>query len=858
MKTNDMLKRNQSWVQYAVIVLLFSVGVIFLSVFSFNSYAKLAREDVARAVMNSVEADAELLNNTLNEGRNRLEIICRLTEYILHENLPVVEVDSLFVTETLRYNAETGSNFLGVYGLVRNQYIDGGRWVPDSNYVPQKRPWYKKAVQSLNGEIQVMILQDMSTGSRHVAMSKVLSDKQSVIALDMSLSNIRKSFVNRQDGKNHWMVLNSHGEVVDHHEANQIGENYLSNKYWGSEEEKLARRILQASSNQINVDFGGKEFEVFISPVDNKWFVVKMVDEATLTEGVRLVTAHNMMVAALLLLLIVFLFTYGFIKHRKMSRMLRIKSFIRAKMDHEMHASINGILGMNSVVAKSIRDENVRTFSEGVQAAVQGLSSLINDVKEVVEADVKSVESASSGYGLFEVLSDCYRTVLPKAAIKKLQVSFECNPDIPSSLWGDARIIRLIVNNLLADAVKRTESGSISVSVGGDSVPKLPGSIEERIVLKFSIRDTGAGVDVEKTERLESWMNASAELCIARLMIETCKGEFVVKSRFGEGTTFMVSIPQVVLNNEPMGDFESRFNSMISNEQKKAETLFAPSARVLVVDDVDMNLKVVCGLLKDTKAQIDTAINAAQCLELVAIKHYDLILLDYSLPMMNGVETFEKMKKMENSPNKMTPVIMATAESVEFKDSFLKIGLADYIVKPYQEKDLLRMLAWYLPKELVLTQEDLLEFPQRIQKPAPKKEETPADDEIVLHSILTPEEKLKVFNGVLNVRAGLEYFSHDVRCYYEILQEFVREDKRHGFDKTFQMKDWNNYLILIHSVSSVAQAIGAEKLALQSQEVERACKDYKFDLIADLHPSFMVTYTGTMESILKGLVEYEN
>ncbi|MCQ2091205.1 MAG: response regulator [Fibrobacter sp.] len=861
MKKSGRSNENSIWFQYALIVLGSFASLAILTYFSFQSITSMARDDADVTAQTLIESDAEILNSFVGEGRHKLEMVCRLTEYIWQEKQSIAEVESLFVLETERFRAENNLNYSGLFGVIGDHFVDGGKKVADPGYDPKKRPWYRSAIRSLNDDAHLTTFVDYKNGSELVTLSKVLPDKKSVIALNLSLNVLRDVFHTRWEQGSRWMVLSTSGEVIGHFDVTQIGENYLSSKYWGTENEELARKALRTANEKVRVVQIGNGLVAYVVPIQNQWFLVKIYDRIHLADDVRWTTTRNIMMAVLLFAIMILIVSIVFVRHRRLVRENRVKKFLRIKLDHEMHATINGILGMNAVVMKSIHDEDVRSFSEGVQSAVEGFDFLLKDVREIADND-GAIVVESQEYSFFEILSECYKIVLPKARMKNLQVTFECDPDIPSGMWGDALHLRQVISNLLADAVRRTESGSIWVSVNGFMEPRRSTSTEDYFTLQISIRDTGTSVERGHSPNVDEWQDSSAELCLAKLMLDACGGELTIKSRYGEGTSFMVSLRQLVLNKAPIGDFEARFDSLVSKESQNTITLFAPAARVLVVDDVEMNLKVVCGLLKETKVQIDTAVSGSQCLELVASRHYDLILLDYSLPEMNGVETFDRMKKVGAKLNMDTPVIIVTAETVDFKGSFLKIGLTDYMVKPYAEKDLLRILAWYLPKELVLTQDDLQEFPKREKsKPAAKPakvEEIPEEEEIVFHTILTPEEKLNVFKDVLNVQKGLEYFSRDVRCYFEVVKEFAHEDKRYGFDKTFQMKDWNNYLILIHSVNGVAQAIGADDLAEISQAVEKACKDYMFDTLDDLHRAFIAAYVKTIDVINKGVADYED
>ncbi|MCQ2123021.1 MAG: response regulator [Fibrobacter sp.] len=861
MRVERKIKGDNVWLQYVALVLFFFFSIVAVSVYFFNSFLNLANEEITRSGMAAAEKDAEIVNNILDDGKSSLLLVQRLTERILKDDMPLSEVEALFVTESERYKTQRESEYFGIYGYVNGTYIDGDHKNPSKDFKAQDTPWFKSAVRARTDEPQIIAFGDASDGQRVVAICKAFNNKQDVVSLSIPLKRIRSYSKSLSNAEKKWLLMDLAGNIIDHHVDLEVGQNYLSDAYWGTEKENLARKVTRARSGMVNVIYEGKESYAFVAPLENEWLLVSFLDKASATESVRWLMVRNVMVVVSLLLIVVVICGLTFLRHRKISKIIKAKRVIQKKMNHEMLASINGILGMNSVVMKSIRDESTRVFSESIGSAMQDLHALISDANDFSFIERGNSKSVSEGYELFTLISDCYNNVMLKAKLKNLQVSLECDPELPSSLWGDVKRLRQTLYNLLTDAVKRTESGGILISVGFDKSPKVLGASDSSIVLKIAIRDTGESLNFDQLVD-DNWDNASAELCIAKMLLTACGGDLVVKSRYGESTTFMVSLPQVVLNVEPMGDFFVRYNVSLI-EKETFDTLFAPSARILVVDDVDINLKVVAGLLKTSKIQVDMAVSATQCLELVAIRHYDLILLDYSLPVMDGIKTFERMKKIENSPNKDTPVIIATAKTIEFSDSYLKLGLTDFIVKPYQEQDLMRILAWYLPKNLILTGDDLLEFPQRKNsgKSSTKKSQERFEnetEELEFHSVLTPEEKLFVFDDVLNVKMGLEYFSHDVRCYCEVLQEFVRDNKAENFKKLYAAEDWENYLVLIHSTRNVAYAIGADDLSRMAQSIESACKDLKYDEVANLHAGFVNLYEENVEKIKKGLSEYES
>ena len=206
--------------------------------------------------------------------------------------------------------------------------------------------------------------------------------------------------------------------------------------------------------------------------------------------------------------------------------------------------------------------------------------------------------------------------------------------------------------------------------------------------------------------RIEEKRNRNIEgtglgLSLTKNLVDLMQGEITVKSIYEEGSCFTAKIPQKIIDKTPMGDFDKRYRQYIHQSEEQAISLCAPDAKILVVDDVPMNLIVVKGLLKATKIQIDTAKNGASCLELVQKNRYDIIFLDHLMPEMDGIETLQNMKLLEENPNRNTPVIMLTANAiVGAKEEYMEAGFTDYLTKPVQETLLHEMIMKYLPKEL--------------------------------------------------------------------------------------------------------------------------------------------------------------
>ena len=292
----------------------------------------------------------------------------------------------------------------------------------------------------------------------------------------------------------------------------------------------------------------------------------------------------------------------------------------------------------------------------------------------------------------------------------------------------------------------------------------------------------------------------------------------------------------------------------------------APEARILIVDDVELNLKMFRGFLKNSQVKIDEALSGHQCLQLVESRHYDLIFLDHMMPVMDGIDVFRKMKMMDKFPNKDTPVIALASEGESLtKDSFLAEGFADYLIKPLKERDLRRALKWYMSKQLVLTPEDLNEpvIPSASAAnaagnvPNNKIDSVFDDDEIELRSITatTPLDRFKSLGEFLDIKAGLNYCADDEEIYVEMLQEYVASPLCRNVDACYRNSDWDNYRFYMHVLYDSSIAIGAVSMAEKFRNLENASRESRLKVIHENHDLAMALHAELIENIQRGLEE---
>ena len=553
-------------------------------------------------------------------------------------------------------------------------------------------------------------------------------------------------------------------------------------------------------------------------------------------------------------------FVYDLTKEKNMLeevvRANEAKSQFLANMSHEIRTPINGILGMDSVLLKECHDENLREYAKNIQSAGQSLLSIINDILDISKIESGKMEILTIRYQLFSVLNDCYNLTKIKLQNKPVSFIMQINEKLPSWLYGDEVRIRQIINNFLSNAVKYTKEGNITFELDFEE------KTDEQILLVITVRDTGIGIKeedlgklFESFTRIEEKRNRNIEgtglgLNLTKNLVNLMGGEVFAESTYGKGSCFTAKIPQKIADAKPMGDFGKRYQQYLSTSDDDKLSFLAPDARILVVDDVTMNLKVVEGLLKATKIQIDTAVSGSECLECVKTTPYQMIFLDHMMPEMDGLETLEHMKNLADNPNAQTPVIMLTANAiVGAKEEYIEAGFTDYLTKPIRETELLEMILKYLPEELVCENGG-----QGIEKSqdAQDMEQPEAGGEGA-----EPLQRLEQLEG-LDVKTGLIYCMNEEDFYIEMLQEFLQADKASQLKHFLAEEDWDNYRTTVHALKSTSLTIGAAHLSGEAKALEMAAKEGNMDYIRSHHDGVMDEYkelTDHLKEILENGAE---
>ena len=529
------------------------------------------------------------------------------------------------------------------------------------------------------------------------------------------------------------------------------------------------------------------------------------------------------------------------------------KSEFLANMSHEIRTPINAVLGMNEMILRESleardmlpeeREEIVKIFSDicnysgNIESAGNNLLSIINDILDFSKIEAGKMEITNGNYKLSSVLNDVSNMISFKAKSKGIEYIVDVDETLPDGLYGDEIRVRQIITNLLNNAVKYTQKGTIWLNVN-----ERKGEDDKVTNLIVKVKDTGIGIKKEdisklfkKFERVDMQNNSTVEgtglgLAITGSLLDMMGGEISVESEYGKGSEFTVSIPQKIVSEEPIGNFREKFEKSISELKAPKENFHAPNAHILIVDDTVMNLTVAKGLLKKTRVMIDTAMSGEESIELAKEKAYDLILMDQRMPGMDGITAMHHIKDDGNGLNAGTPVICLTADAVSgAREKYLSEGFEDYITKPIDSRALLDALLNYLPKNKIKTVEA-----KQTEKPA---EESVSDKE---------------FSGkLINKKIGIKYCNGDEEFYETLLSEYVSEsnEKANLIKETYDSKDWNNYGIHVHSLKSTSKMIGAEELSEMAASLEAAAGKEDTAAIDAGHEKMCILYEDVVNEI---------
>ncbi|MCR4734862.1 MAG: response regulator [Treponema sp.] len=495
----------------------------------------------------------------------------------------------------------------------------------------------------------------------------------------------------------------------------------------------------------------------------------------------------------------------------------KAKDTFLSSMSHEIRTPINAVLGLDEMIIRESKDQEITNYAIDIQNAGKSLLSIVNEILDFSKIEAGRMEIIPVEYDISSSINDLLNMISKRAEDKGLDLILKVDESLPQMLEGDEIRIKQCVINILTNAVKYTEKGSVTMDI---SWKKLN---DEKIALTFHIIDTGIGIKEEDLpklfsafQRIEEKRNRTIEgtglgMNIVQQLLSLMGSKLEVKSIYGQGSDFYFTIEQKVVSWDALGNIQERFAQSRKLVATHKEYLHAPEAKILVVDDTRLNLTVARGLLKQTQIQVDTAESGAETLELIKETKYDLIFLDHRMPIMDGIETLQAMKIQKENLCQETPCIALTANAIAgARESYIAAGFSDYLTKPIDSEKLEKMLIKYLPEDkVILTSQNT----------------NPTEDvQTNQASSQTSENDLPSLTDI-DLESGLKNCGNK-EILLSAMQEFhsTISDKSKKIEDYAANHDWKNYTILVHALKSSARLIGANKLSSDAAYLEQ-CGD---------------------------------
>ena len=721
-------KKNSMLIPLLLLFVFMTAMVVYVSSLMYkvavsNSYAVM--EDRILTV-------SAMINNHLNTAENVLHVAGDSVHHMLISGTTSARIHEFLVDETTNVSEQFDENYTGLYGYIMGKYIDGLNWVPPEGYDPKSREWFIVAKEAGGSVVFSNPYIDAQTGNMIISACRLLPDKQSVIALDVQLKGIQ-TMMNELTiaGKGYGFVVDENGLIVAHKDESKKGSN-ISDLEGG---EAFYKAIKEAESGSFSYTWQNEKSTVYVNSITNDWIVVMVVSDRELYSEALTQRMVIIVICLLIFSMIAAIYYAGYRNEQKYTRQMeemrleeqkavydrkmlevekdaanasnKAKSDFLANMSHEIRTPMNAILGMDEMILRTSPEEPVRKYALDIQSAGKTLLSIINDILDFSKIESGKMELVPVEYSFASVMNDVVNMTMKKATDKGLAYNLKVSEKVPSVLLGDEIRIRQVMLNLINNAIKYTHKGSVTIDVSFDDSDNL---------LVLSVSDTGIGIKNEDLgklfgsfQRLEEEKNRNIEgtglgLNITMRLVSMMEGSLGVSSKYGEGTTFTASMKQQVVDATPVGDFAQNLLNLQEQKEEYRPSLIAPSAQILVVDDNDMNLEVIEGLLEDTKIKITTADSGSECLDILRKKKFDVIFLDQMMPGMSGAQTLSEIKKEHLADD--TPVIALTADAiVGARDNYIKEGFTDYLSKPVMYEALEDILIRFLRKDLILDRE---------------------------------------------------------------------------------------------------------------------------------------------------------
>ena len=524
----------------------------------------------------------------------------------------------------------------------------------------------------------------------------------------------------------------------------------------------------------------------------------------------------------------------------------RAKTNFVSNMSHEIRTPMNSIVGITEILLRSRHSPKEQEYLLNIQSSGRVLLTIINDVLDCSKMEAGKMQLFDEPYDTCSLFHDLRISMENRIGHSGLELIYDIDQDIPCKLKGDMGRIRQVIINLVNNAIKYTEKGSVRFSV------HVRQKNTDKVMLYYEVADTGIGIRKEDQkilfdafQRVEMDRNRYVEgtglgLTISQNLVNMMGGVIEVESEYGKGSRFFFTIEQTIIDPTPVSAVN--YNGKKDNvTEKEAECLFiAPEAHILLVDDNELNLVVAKELLKPLRMQIDTAENGLQAVKMVRGSQYDLVLMDHMMPVMDGIEAAKAIRALPEDKYQNLPIIALTANAmVDARKEFLNAGMNGFVAKPIDFTRICNQLKLWLPKDLV--------------RDVPKEEAKKLLTDDLSDREIQPENPQTEFSFGEGVKhcGSKAALMKTIRIFYRTI-----DSKANKIEQCLKEGLISDYVIEVHALKSSALLIGAVPLSEAAKELESYGKQGKTEVLEEKTPEVLAMYRD-FKNILKPYADKE-
>lgn len=524
----------------------------------------------------------------------------------------------------------------------------------------------------------------------------------------------------------------------------------------------------------------------------------------------------------------------------------RAKTNFVSNMSHEIRTPMNSIVGITEILLRSRHSPKEQEYLLNIQSSGRVLLTIINDVLDCSKMEAGKMQLFDEPYDTCSLFHDLRISMENRIGHSGLELIYDIDQDIPCKLKGDMGRIRQVIINLVNNAIKYTEKGSVRFSV------HVRQKNTDKVMLYYEVADTGIGIRKEDHkilfdafQRVEMDRNRYVEgtglgLTISQNLVNMMGGVIEVESEYGKGSRFFFTIEQTIIDPTPVSAVN--YNGQKDNvTEKEAECLFiAPEAHILLVDDNELNLVVAKELLKPLRMQIDTAENGLQAVKIVRGSQYDLVLMDHMMPVMDGIEAAKAIRALPEDKYQKLPIIALTANAmVDARKEFLNAGMNGFVAKPIDFARICNQLKLWLPKDLV--------------RDVPKEEAKKLLADDLSDREIQPEDPQMGFSFEEGVKhcGSKAALMKTIRIFYRTI-----DSKADKIEQCLKEGLISDYVVEVHALKSSALLIGAVPLSEAAKELEGYGKQGKTELLEEKTPDLLAMYRD-FKDILKPYADKE-